>query len=209
MHILINMELNEKKFQFVSHRLKSSIFDNLPFANEFKTYTTAYGQVLDPLENVSDLGIQVFSDLSWTKHIGCMVNKARQSLSWALSVFFDRSISTMMVLYKSFIRSKLEYCCPLWHNRKIEDIQLIESVQRTFTSRITGMENLNYWQRLQKLHLLSLQRRRERFVIFYVWKIVYGPNMNDLGLQFRHSERRGLSILIRPLENPNSKAQTL
>ena len=204
-----NMELHENKFQFVSHKLKSTLLDSLPFAKEFLQYTTAEGQVLEPLDDVLDLGIQVSSDLSWTKHIGSMANKARQSLSWALSVFYDRSVNTMMVLYKNYVRSKLEYCCPLWQNRKISDIQMIESIQRTFTQRINGMERLKYLQRLEKLHLLSLQRRRERFIIFYMWKIIYGKYTNDLGFQFRFSERRGLSVLIRPLTNTNCKAQTL
>ena len=115
----------------------------------------------------------------------------------------------MLVLYKNFVRSKLEYCCPLWHSRKIGDIQLIESVQRTFTDRISGMERLNYWQRLKKLCLLSLQRRRERFMIFFMWKIIHGKYTNDLGFQFRYSERRGLSVLIPPLSNANCKAQSL
>ena len=204
-----NMELNEDKFQFVSHKLKSTLLDHLPFSKEYLQYTTVDGQVLEPVDDVTDLGIQVSYDLSWTKHIGIMVNKARQSLSWALSVFYDRSVSTMMLLYKNYVRSRLEYCCPLWHNRKIGDIQIIESVQRTFTHRIIGMERLNYWQRLEKLNLSSLQRRRERFIIFYMWKIINDKYSNDLGLQFRFSERRGIVVLIRPLSNTNLKAQTL
>ena len=204
-----NMELNEDKFQFVSHKFKKTFLDNLPFSKEFTTYTTAKGKVLDPLSSVKDLGVRISCDLSWSDHIGEIVDKARQTLAWSLSVFYDRSITTMMVLYKSFVRSKLEYCCPLWHTRVLGDIQLLESVQRTFTSRINGMERLNYWERLERLHLLSLQRRRERFLIFYVWKIIYNNNLNELGLQFRLSDRRGLTVLIRPLENANSKVQTL
>ena len=154
-----NMELNENKFQFVSHNFKRNLLDNLPFRNEFCVYSTAAGNMLEPTSNVLDLGVQVCSDLSWSKHVGIIVNKAQQTLSWALSVFFDRSRTSMMTLYKSFVRSKIEYCCPLWHSRKIADIQMIESLQRTFTSKIVGMEGLDYWQRLKKLHLLSLQRR--------------------------------------------------
>ena len=161
-----NMELNEDKFQYICHSFKSKLLDVLPFANEFKEYSTLKGTSLEALDNVVDLGIDISSGLSWSKHIGSMVTKATQTLGWVLSVFADRSIQTMLLLYKCYVRSKLEYGCPLWHSSKISDIQMIESVQRTFTSKIIGMGTLNYWQRLEKLGIQSLQRRRERFIIF-------------------------------------------
>ena len=34
------------------------------------------------------------------------------------------------------------------------DHPLIEGVQRTFTSRISGLQHLNYWERLAKLKLM-------------------------------------------------------
>ena len=161
-----NMELNESKFQYVSHCFKSKLLDVLPFSNEFKEYSTSNGQVLEPLDSVVDLGIEISADLSWKKHIGSLVKKATQTLGWVLSVFSDRSALTMLFLYKSYVRSKLEYGCPVWHTTKITDIQLVESLQRTFTSKVIGMQNLDYWQRLKKLKIQSLQRRRERYIIF-------------------------------------------
>ena len=204
-----NMNLNESKFKFVSHKFHRSLLDHLPFRNEYCLYNTAAGNTLEPIDSVLDLGVTVCSDLSWTKHVGIIVSKAQQTLSWALSVFFDRSITSMMTLYKSFVRSKIEYCCPLWHSRKFTDVQMIESPQRTFTSKIVGMERLDYWQRLKKLNLLSLQRRRERFIIFHMWKIVYCKITNDLNIHFRFTDRRGITALIPSIQRTNSKAQTL
>ena len=34
----------------------------------------------------------------------------------------NRSRKVMLTLYKSLVRSHLEYCCPLWHPDKIKDI---------------------------------------------------------------------------------------
>ena len=204
-----NMELNESKFQFISHCFKSKLLDILPFSNEFKEYSTSNGQLLEPHDSVIDLGIEISSDLSWKKHIGSLVNKATQTLGWVLSAFADRNVSTMLFLYKSYVRSKLEYGCPVWHNTNISDIQKVESLQRTFTSKIIGMQNLNYWQRLEKLGIQSLQRRRERYIIFFMWKIVNGLISNDLNFQFKYSDRRGIIAIIKPLVNSSSKVQTL
>ena len=49
--------------------------------------------------------------------------------SWVLSAFRDRSTLLMLTLYKSMVRSRLEYCCPLWNPVKIvRDIQKLENI---------------------------------------------------------------------------------
>ena len=66
------------------------------------------------------------------------------------------------------VRSLIEYCSPLWNPVKISAIQELESVQKVFTSKISGMTELNYWDRLRQLTLMSLQRRRERYIILHI-----------------------------------------
>ena len=34
------------------------------------------------------------------------------------------------------------------------------------------MRHLDYWAQLKKLHLYSLERRRERYIIIYIWRIL-------------------------------------
>ena len=60
-------------------------------------------------------------------------------------------------------------------------IIIIEQVQRAFTKHITGICDLSYSKRLETLKLYSLQRRRERYSIIYVRKIVerFVPNLSD------------------------------
>ena len=43
---------------------------------------------------------------------------------------------------QALIRSKLEYCSPLWNPSIVRDIETIEDVQRFFTNRISGMSDL-------------------------------------------------------------------
>ena len=45
-------------------------------------------------------------------------------------------------------------------------------VQRSFLRKIKGTQNLTYWEQLKKMRLYSQQRRRERYLITYVWKIL-------------------------------------
>jgi hypothetical protein len=110
----------------------------------------------------------------------------------------------MMCLYQSIIRSRLEYLSPLWHPSKQEDIKCVESVQRLLTSKITGLSELSYHDRLKKLGLMSLQRRRERFIIITVWKIINEVNPNDFDFKISKSGRRGLQIKVPPLRSDST-----
>ena len=116
----------------------------------------------------------------------------------------------MLSLYKSLVRSHLEYCCPLWHPHKIEDIQRLEQVQRTFTNKITGMSALSYWDRIQSLGIMSLQRRRERYIIIHMWKLLQGMTPNDINVKFRPLSRLGIKAEM-PTINRSSRVvnQTL
>ena len=201
-----NMKLHEQKFELLNHlhNSKSSIYE-LPFVVENLRYKVSSEEILYSVENVRDLGVQVSNDLSWSRHIGSMVTKARSKLSWVFSVFKTRDRTVMTTLYKSLVRSTLEYCCPLWNPGKVTDIQLIEGVQRTFTSRISGLQHLNYWERLAHLKLMSLQRRRERYVILMMWKILHKVVPNCCDIKFKMTPRNGIIAVI----PPRAKSSTL
>ena len=58
------------------------------------------------------------------------------------------------------------------------------------------MQTLSYWEQLSALSLYSLERRRERYMIMYVWRILEGltPNFNDQnsgGINANWNARRG------------------
>ena len=55
---------------------------------------------------------------------------------------------------------------------------------------------LNYWDKLQELHLYSQERRRERYQVIFLWKISQGM-VSGYDLQFTSgiAGRRGRSII--------------
>ena len=58
----------------------------------------------------------------------------------------------------------MDYCSQLWSPGDQDSISKLEAVQRHFTSKVTGMEDMNYWARLHSLKLYSQERRRERYI---------------------------------------------
>ena len=101
-----------------------------------------------------------------------------------------------MTLFKATVLTLVEYCSQLWCPVKIGEIRRLESVQRNFTSKINSLTNLTYWERLENLKLFSLERRRERYAILYIYKIFLGlvPNFESerWSFKFKWNPRRGL-----------------
>ena len=71
----------------------------------------------------------------------------------------------MLTLLKSTVLPLVENCSQLWSPMKIGEM---EGVQRNFTARIEGFSEIPYEDRLKRLKLYSLERRRERYIVIYI-----------------------------------------
>ena len=80
----------------------------------------------------------------------------------------------------------------LWSPFQVKNINALERVQRVFTKHIDGMHDLLYAERLKSLQIYSLQRRRDRYMAIYMWKILERkvPNFSP-PIQCHISDRRG------------------
>ena len=104
----------------------------------------------------------------------------------------------MLTLWKTLIQSKLDYCSQLWSPNSQASISKLEGVARSFTARVSGMEGLDYWDRLARLGMYSQERRRERYQIIFIWKLSRGM-VGGYNLPFQSSERRGTTVLVPPM----------
>ena len=102
----------------------------------------------------------------------------------------------MLTLYKSLVMSRLEYASQLWSLYLLKPVYLIEKVQRAFTNHMSVMCFLSYSKRLEILKLYSLQRRRERYGIIYVWKIIEGLAQTSLILSLALSLIVGEELVL-------------
>ena len=131
--------------------------------------------------HVRDLGVSMSSNCTFDFHISNLYKRCSNLAGWILRTFTTRDPQVMLTLYKTLVMSRLEYASQLWSPYLLKHVYLIERVQRAFTKHISGMCFLSYSKRLEVLKLYSLQRRRERYGIIYVWKMIEGlvPNLSD------------------------------
>ena len=197
-----NMVLHSDKFELVCHEPFLSnhtvkIFSELPFACSYYELTyTANDMDIVPANLVKDLGVTITPDFSFSGHINQISSKASNKLFWILSAFQSRTSYVLITLYKCLVRSLVEYCCPLWSPYNITEIQTLEGVQRRVTSKVVGLNSLDYLSRLKVLNLLSPQRRWERYIIIYTWKIFKCLVPNDVSIVFTINDRLGIKTVI-------------
>ena len=140
---------------------------------------------------------------SFDSHIAQAAVRAKRQTNWILRTFRSRDTLCMKTLFKSTVLPIVEYCSQLWAPIKVGLIRKLESVERNFTARIENMRDLSYWERLNALEMYSLERRRERYAILYVFKIIIGkcPNLENNRFKIRttSSNRRGLFCVLPPI----------
>ena len=194
------MELNRLKYQLLQYGKD----EDLKMDYDIDEYTTVTKSQI-----VKDLGVYMAEDLMFDEHIIKIKNKAKQVAGWILRLVQSRSEETVMLLYKTYVRPHLEYASCLWSPNLIKNISLLEGIQRSITSKISGLEQYNYWERLQKLDLFSLQRRRERYDLIHMWKLQNKIIQDDLGLSFYHTSRHGWKCRQKPLPSKRGKLATI
>ena len=111
----------------------------------------------------------------------------------------------MLTLWKALVIPRIDYCSQLWNPHKVGLIKQLEEIQKSFVKKIYGCRNKNYWEILADLKLYSLQRRRERYQIIYIWAIMENmvPNF-QLGVTDAivalHNARQGRKCLVRTVK---------
>lgn len=183
-----NMLLNGDKFEHL--HIGNNLHQIRP------KYKDPVGNIIEEKEHIKDLGVIVSNDLTWNKHIEETVSKARIMSGWALRTFTTRHKDPMITIWNVQVRPILDYCSPLWSPcpNNYRNIDLLEGTQRAYTRNISGMEGLDYGQRLKVLHMYSVQRRHERYKIIYIYKIKEKLVQNisvSHGLQFSQRGRLG------------------
>ena len=164
---------------------------------------------LNSVHQIRDLGVIVDSKLKFAAHIAKIVSTAKQRSALLYRAFLTREPKYLLIAYKSYILPLIEYCSPVWSPHSVGDILMLESVQRRFTKRIPGLENMSYDARLEALNMITLERRRLQFDLVFCYKLFNGLIAGlpvNYGLELSTRKSRGNSFKL-VINNPRIDAR--
>jgi len=104
--------------------------------------------------------VLVDENLSMTRQFALADQKANHILGCIKSSTASRLREGILPFCSALVRPHLKYCIQFWSPHHRKDMNLLEWVQRRATKIIRGLEPLSYEERLRKLGLFSLEKRR-------------------------------------------------
>ncbi|XP_073516627.1 uncharacterized protein [Phyllobates terribilis] len=132
------------------------------------------GKPLGKSDMEKDLGVLVNGKLNWSAQCQAAAAKANRVMACIRRGIGAYDENIVLPLYKALVRPHLEYCAQFWAPVLRKDILELERVQRRATKVIKGMEGLEYPERLSKLGLFTLEKRRLRGDLINMYKYIRG-----------------------------------
>ena len=130
------------------------------------------------------LGLTLSSNLSRQAHILKIHQKASKKLNLLKPTIDNSSRYTLEVLFKSLVRSSLEYAYVVWDGCCESDNNLLESLQIEGARVVTGaLKGTNRVSILNELSCVELSVRRKIHQLSLMYKVVYklaSPYLCDL-----------------------------
>ncbi len=139
------------------------------------------GNLLKTVLSTKDLGVIFDSKLNFSEHCNTVVSKGFSRVHMLLKCFHSRDRVLQIKLFNTFVRPILEYNSPVWSPHFVKDIVALERVQKYFTKNLRGLRHMSYEQRLAILNQPTLQSRRHRADLIFLYKILH--NMVDANLK--------------------------
>lgn len=139
------------------------------------------GQQLGVVNNYRYLGVHISDNLTWNVHIDHIINNANRTLGYIRRNFPLAPSSLKLLLYKTLVRTKLEYGAAIWDPDQTYLINRLEMVQnnsaRFILSNFHRTASISSMKASLNLPDLVTRRKIKRLCLFH--KIFYNPTLSN------------------------------
>lgn len=175
------LKFHPEKCKYMKISKKSNSTDHPPIYN-------LLNHPIAQVKEEKDIGVLIDAELTFENHISEKVNKANSIFAVLRRTFKYLGIETFMPLYKTMVRTHLDYASSVWSPYKKKDIDKIEGVQRRVTKQLPGLKDMSYPERLKKLGLPTLSYRRIRGDMIETFKTMNGHYDKEVSSFLRKAE---------------------
>ena len=147
------------------------------------------GTVLNTTLQEKDLGLTISAHMNVSEQCGIAAAKGNKIIGLIRRNIVYKE-KELIPLYKTIVRSHLEYCIQTWRPYRKKYFNMLERVQRRATKIIQKLRNISYEMRLKECDLTTLETRRLRGDKIEVFKILNGYENIDRNIVFTVKEER-------------------
>jgi hypothetical protein len=104
--------------------------------------------VIQQVNHCRDLGIVMQDNATFELQVEKVCKRVKQKYGWILRTFYNRASKFMRHMFSTLAQPHADYCSQLWTPGEGGELEKLEGLFRTLTSRIPSVKHLNYWERL-------------------------------------------------------------
>ena len=188
------------KYMLISRKRQPLVSSDLFTINNLK---------IEKVEHFKYLGVWLSSNLTWNKHIEEICKSASKQTGMIYRKFYQNSSrETLLNLYISLIRPRLEYAAPVWDPSHQTLTQAVEKVQRFALKMCLKNWSSTYEELLTDSKLPTLKDRRTLLKLSYLFQVMNGsfsfPNAPLTLRQTRTLRNSECLLLERPIVRTNA-----
>ena len=130
------------------------------------------GTILSTVTKEKDIGVIVNKDLKPSLQCAEVARRASAVLTQISRAFLYRDRHVFLKLYTQFVRCHMEFAVSAWCPWTVQDVKVLEKVQRKAINLINGLQGMTYEEKLVELGIMSLKARRTRIDLVQTFKIL-------------------------------------
>ena len=134
---------------------------------------------IEEADEEKDLGVWIDTTMKPSRQCAAAAKAANFALGQMQRAFHYRTKKTLVPIYKTFIRPKLEFSVAAWSPWMEMDKKVLEKVQERMIRLLSDARGNDYEEKLKDVGLTTLVERRERGDAIEAFKSLNGFNRVD------------------------------